>query len=63
LDLVKHPGVAETISWARALAYLGIEHLDSEDVGATLGAVLKERDDIERVAANFPEILRGAAGA
>jgi MoxR-like ATPase len=61
LDLIKHPGVAETISWARALAYLGLTHLDPKQVGETLGAVLKERDDIERVAANLTEVLSGAA--
>jgi MoxR-like ATPase len=61
LDLIKHPGVAETISWARALAYLGLERLDADQIGQTLGAVLKERDDIARVSANLREILRGAA--
>jgi MoxR-like ATPase len=59
LDLIKHPGVAETISWARALAFLGIADLDPDAVGDTLGAVLKERDDIERVMAQLGDILHG----
>jgi MoxR-like ATPase len=43
-DLYKLPGVGETIAWARALHALPDEELD-----ATLGAVLKVREDIERV--------------
>ena len=46
-DLVKTPGVAETISWSRALHTLGTERLDTETVRLTLGAALKERDDLE----------------
>jgi len=46
-DLVKTPGVAETISWGRALQRLGTERLDTETVRLTLGAALKERDDME----------------
>jgi len=57
LDLVKRPGVAETISWGRALAVLGVTRLDREDVTPTLGAVLKERDDIARAAAMLEDIF------
>ena len=46
-DLVKTPGVAETISWSRALQRLGTKRLDTDTVRLTLGAVLKERDDLE----------------
>ena len=46
-DLVKTPGVAETISWSRALERLGTKRLDTETVRLTLGAALKERDDLE----------------
>ena len=46
-DLVKTPGVAETISWGRALQRLGTERLDAGTVRLTLGAALKERDDLE----------------
>jgi MoxR-like ATPase len=47
--LYKPPGVAETIDWAQALAMLGRAELDSASVGATLGSVLKYREDQERV--------------
>src|SRR5215213_2551513 len=47
--LYKPPGVAETIDWAQALAALGRTRLDESTVGATLGVVLKYREDAERV--------------
>ena len=46
-DLVKTPGVAETISWSRALQRLGAERFDTETVRLTMGAALKERDDLQ----------------
>ena len=49
-DLAKPPGVAETIDWAAALVALGAEDLDTEAAAATLGAVLKHREDQLRVA-------------
>jgi MoxR-like ATPase len=49
LDLIKPPGVAESIDWAGALAALGARQLDPETAAATLGAVLKYREDIDRV--------------
>jgi MoxR-like ATPase len=57
LELTKAPGVAETINWARALGQLGIERLDPEAVGPTLGAVLKDRDDLGRVQAGLKLLL------
>ena len=49
LGLYKPPGVAETIDWAMALATLGVPGLDPDAVTATLGTVLKYRDDQQRV--------------
>jgi len=49
LQLAKPPGVAETIDWATALARLGATSVDEGLVEATLGAVLKYREDHERV--------------
>ena len=48
-DLLKPPGVAETLDWARALERLGATELDLATASATLGAVVKYRDDAERV--------------
>jgi MoxR-like ATPase len=60
LDLIKAPGVAETINWARALGLLGVERLDAEGVVPTLGAVLKDRDDLARVQAGLKLLLDDA---
>ena len=49
LELFKPPGVAETIDWAQALATLGRSELDEATADATLGAVIKYREDQERV--------------
>ena len=48
-DLVKPPGVAETLDWAHALLALGRAELDVESAAATLGAVVKYREDAARV--------------
>jgi len=49
LDLYKPPGVAETIDWAEALTMLGCMRIDERTVEATLGTILKYREDQERV--------------
>lgn len=49
LQLYKPPGIAETIDWASALGRLGAKELNDELVESTLGAVLKYREDHERV--------------
>jgi len=49
LELYKPPGVAETLDWAQALVALDRAELDGATVDATLGTVLKYREDQERV--------------
>ncbi|MGJ9423049.1 AAA family ATPase [Aeromicrobium sp. CF3.5] len=48
-SLLKPPGVAETLDWVRALRRLGVEELDIESAAITLGAVVKYREDTDRV--------------
>ncbi len=48
-DLLKPPGVAETLDWARALDRLGTRTLDVATAAATLGAAVKYREDTELV--------------
>jgi MoxR-like ATPase len=48
-ELLKPPGVAETLDWARALHELGTRDLDTETAAATVGVVVKYREDVERV--------------
>ena len=50
LDLAKPPGVAEAISWARALHLLGARQLDAAAARQTAGAVLKNADDLDTAA-------------
>lgn len=58
-DLIKPPGVAETLDWARALDALGAGSLDPEIAAATLGAAVKYREDGERVRAMLDRMLAG----
>ncbi|WP_460404779.1 AAA family ATPase [Actinophytocola sediminis] len=60
VELLKPPGVAESIDWAEALGALGRSELDAAAAAATLGAVLKYREDAQRVvAAGLDTILAG----
>ena len=47
LDIQKPPGVAEAINWVLALELLGLPALDADAVTATLGSVLKYREDTD----------------
>ena len=62
LNLSKPPGVAETIDWATALSALGVAELDERVVEATLGAVLKYREDADKARQNngLADIVRQA---
>src|SRR5262252_4068912 len=60
LDLAKPPGVAETIDWARTLDFLGETDLNPGNARDTLGAVVKDRHDLEVVRDNLEEITSGA---
>ena len=57
-DLLKPPGVAETLDWARALEALGAADLDIEVAAATLGVAVKYREDADRVRASLDQMLR-----
>src|ERR687897_687138 len=57
LGLYKPPGIAETIDWARALAVLGRSTLDPESAAATLGSVVKYREDGQRIREHGLEAL------
>ncbi|MDQ2852917.1 MoxR family ATPase [Dermatophilaceae bacterium Sec6.4] len=57
--LMKTPGVAETLDWARALHQLGAQELDLETAAHTLGAVVKYREDTDRVKHAIDRMLAG----
>lgn len=61
LDLIKPPGVAESLDWAEALLTLGRTELDAETAATTLGAVLKYREDAQRaLSAGVPAGVSGS---
>jgi MoxR-like ATPase len=55
--LLKPPGVAETLDWARALERLGATTLDLDAASRTLGAVVKYREDTIRAREALTRIL------
>jgi MoxR-like ATPase len=57
LDLAKSPGVAETIDWANALAFLGADRLTEPLAIDTLGAVVKDHEDQLVVAPRLAEVV------
>jgi MoxR-like ATPase len=61
----KQPGVAETLDWARAVAGLraddGDEPLSTTEIEHTIGCLLKEVEDVERVDETLLETLADAA--
>jgi MoxR-like ATPase len=59
--LVRSPGVAESIDWARALVRLHCDRLEPELVLATLGCIVKDRHDLRELSA--PEVARLVADA
>ncbi|MBM36309.1 MAG: MoxR family ATPase [Actinomycetota bacterium] len=61
MGLYKPPGVAETIDWSTALGKLGESALTEETISATLGTVLKYREDQERVSSQGIEVIMAAA--
>ncbi len=60
-DFYKKPGVAETIDWALALIAMGSSELDAETVDATLGCILKYKEDIEKIQEDgVPQVIEKA---
>src|SRR3954468_10883983 len=60
MDLAKPPGVTETIDWVRTLDVLGESELTTGAVEDTIGAVVKERDDLDAVHDDLERITFGA---
>ena len=57
MDLAKLPGVAETIDWANALAFLGADRLTEPLAADTLGAVVKDHEDQELVTSRLAQVV------
>ena len=64
LGMYKPPGVAETLDWANAMHLLGETELTEETVDATLGTLLKYREDQDKVRREgLKHLLAAVAGA
>jgi MoxR-like ATPase len=48
MDLKKHPSVAETIDWAKALVMLNADALDQDTLEHTLTVLLKHESDVQK---------------
>jgi MoxR-like ATPase len=61
-DLRKHPSIAESIDWARALVALNSSSIDSGNFSRTVNLLLKNRDDTLQISdlAEIEKILDGA---
>lgn len=57
-DLRKIPSIAETIDWAKALIYLGKEHINEKTLTETLPVLIKYQEDIKRIESQLTEIIR-----
>ena len=58
LNLMKSPGIAETLDWAQALTSLGKDQLDAGAVEDTLGCLSKSMEDAAKIkAAGIEKIL------
>jgi MoxR-like ATPase len=62
-NLLKPPGIAETIDWTQALHVLGATYLDADRAAATLGAAVKYHEDEQRVRRDIlPELVETLRG-
>jgi len=49
IDLLKKPGIAETLDWAEALVTLNKGIIDKKTLEETLGCIFKYREDMEKI--------------
>jgi MoxR-like ATPase len=59
MDLLKRPGIAETLDWAEALVALEKGNIDKETLEETLGCILKYREDMEKF---LEDVRKAGAG-
>ncbi len=59
LDMAKPPGVAESVDWVRTIEVVGGADLDLEIAADTLGAVVKDRDDLDLVHEQLERVVGG----
>jgi hypothetical protein len=57
VKLNKTPGVAETLDWAMSMMALHQDHLEQQTVRETLGAFIKDRDDVTKLSGKPLDII------
>ena len=57
MELAKPPGVAETIDWVESIRIIGANEFTASVAEDTLGAVLKDREDLELVRENISSLV------
>ncbi|MEY3396352.1 MAG: hypothetical protein RLZZ534_314, partial [Actinomycetota bacterium] len=57
MELAKPPGVAETIDWVESIKIIGANEFTLSVAEDTLGAVLKDREDLELVRENISSLV------
>jgi MoxR-like ATPase len=57
MELAKPPGVAETIDWVESIKIVGATEFTVSVAEDTLGAVLKDREDLELVRENISSLI------
>ena len=62
IGLEKAPGISETLDWASAMIILHYDHLDPDIVAQTLGALVKDADDLERFRTEAIEQIMQSVG-
>src|SRR5581483_10081098 len=60
VKLNKTPGVAETLDWAMSMMALHQDHLDRDAVSETLGAFIKDRDDVSKLRGKPLDVMLGS---
>ena len=63
VGLDKVPGVSETLDWARAMVVLHRDHLDRDTLAQTMGALIKDADDLEHLGDDTIDRLLASVGA
>jgi MoxR-like ATPase len=58
MDLKKHPSVAETLDWAKALVMLNADALDEQTLENTLTVLLKHESDVQRARREGGNLMR-----
>ena len=57
LELRKAPSISETIDWARTLAVLGIDELNSQILSDTVSVVVKYDKDVTKALGALPKLV------